>query len=327
MVRDLYLGVEIGATKQQVVLADTNGTPLRMLAEKIPLPNGAADVLDWLKAKIPALIDQASSFEGAVRAIGVGFGGILESLTGLIRISVQVPGWQDFPLKDWLEQNFGLPAVIANDTVAGGYCELCRGCGVGANTFFYSNIGSGIGGALFINRVPYDGQGLGAAYIGHTYVPDWTCAEAGRERKLENICSGWSIEKRLRTPGYVPPTSGLMALCRGDVAAITCAMLGEAAAQGDPFSLAEIDRVATTYSVALGNLITLTAPDLVALGGGVANLGDVLLDPIRRHTDERVFISAKGKYKIVRCRFVEEAVPIGAALFARELYHQTRKEP
>ena len=92
---------------------------------------------------------------------------------------------------------------MANDTVAGGYAELCRGAGVDARHFFYSNIGSGIGGALFLDRVPYDGLGMGAAYLGHTYVPDWTAEAPGRENKLENLCSGWSIERRLRTPGYV----------------------------------------------------------------------------------------------------------------------------
>ena len=103
--------------------------------------------------------------------------------------------------------------MVANDTVAGGYAELCCGAGVAARHFFYSNIGSGIGGALFLDRVPYDGLGI---------------------------------------------------------------------------------------------------------GGGVANLGEVLLDPIRRHTDERVFISAQGAYRIVPCASMDAAVPVGAALLARD---------
>jgi glucokinase len=322
----LYLGLEIGATKQQVALGDIGGTLLRTIGEKVPLPNGAADVQDWLKAKIPLLIAQGRELGGTVRAIGVGFGGVVESSTGRIRISVQVPGWQDFPLRDWLEQSFGLPTVIVNDTVAGGYGELCCGSGTGAKNFFYSNIGSGIGGALFLDRIPYDGLGLGAAYIGHTYVPDWTVPQAGQENKLENICSGWSIEKRLRTPGYVPAHSSLMSLCNHQVSTITCAMLGQAARQGDAFSLAEIERIATTYAIALSNLITLAVPDVIAIGGGVANLGDSLLEPMRCQTARRVFLCAKDQYRIVRCAFVDQAVPIGATLFARDLYRTTRKD-
>ena len=252
-------------------------------------------------SRIPLLVAREAEFGGKVRAVGAGFGGVLESRTGRIRISVQVPGWQDFPLQDWLERTFHLPALVANDTVAGGYAELCRGAGIDARHFFYSNIGSGIGGALFLDRVPYDGLGMGGAYLGHTYVPDWTADVAGREIKLENLCSGWSIETRLRTPGYVARESQLMAMCHGDVSSLTCAMLGEAARSGDTFATAEIDRIARSYAIALSNLITLVSPDVVAIGGGVANLGDVLLDPIRRFTEERVFVSVRGAYRIVPC--------------------------
>jgi glucokinase len=314
----LYLGVEIGATKQQVALSDAAGDLLCTISEKVPLPNGATDVQDWLLRTVPRLIEREAEFGGMVQAIGAGFGGVLESRTGRIRLSVQVPGWQEFPLKDWLEQSFHLPAVVANDTVAGGYAELCRGAGAAARHFFYSNIGSGIGGALFLDRVPYDGLGLGSAYLGHTYVPDWTVAAAGRENKLENLCSGWSIERRLRTPGYVPPESEMMPLCAGQVSGLTCAMLGEAARRGDAFAAAEIDRIALSYAIALSNLITLVSPDVVAIGGGVANLGDILLDPIRRHTDERVFVSVRGAYRIVPCVFMDATVPVGAALLARD---------
>jgi len=316
--QDLYLGIEIGATKQQIMLVDRAGGSLATISEQVPLPNGAADVLAWLSDRVPRLIARADEFGGRVRAIGAGFGGVLESRTGQIRISVQVPGWQDFPLKKWLEATFRLPALIANDTVAGGYAELCCGSGADARHFFYSNIGSGIGGALFLDRIPYDGQGTGAGYIGHTYVPDWTAEVPGRENKLENVCSGWSIEKRLRTVGYVPRDSMLIRVCHDDVTALTCAMLGDAARQGDAFAVAEMQRVAQSYSIALSNVLTLLSFDVVAIGGGVANLGDVLLDPVRRYTDERVFVSVRGAYRIVPCKFMDAAVPIGAALLARD---------
>jgi glucokinase len=315
---DLYLGVEIGATKQQLALVDAGGELLCIISEKVPLPNGAQDVQDWLHRQIPRLVAREAEFEGRVCGIGAGFGGVLESCTGRIRISVQVPGWQDFPLQDWLRQTFSLPALVANDTVAGGYAELCRGAGVDARHFFYSNIGSGIGGALFLDRVPYDGLGLGAAYLGHTYVPDWTAEVSGREDKLENLCSGWSIERRLRAPGYVAPASQLMAMCHGEVSSLTCAMLGAAARGGDSFAIDEISRIGRSYAIALSNLITLVSPDVVAIGGGVANLGQVLFDPIRRYTQERVFISARGAYRIVPCALMDAAVPVGAALLARD---------
>jgi len=322
-VRELYLGVEIGATRQQVALSDAAGELLCLVSEKVPLLHGAADVRQWLLQQLPQLIAREAEFAGTVRAVGAGFGGVLESRTGRIRVSTQVPGWQDFPLRDWLTETFHLPAVVANDTVAGGYGELCCGAGVDAQHFFYSHIGSSIGGAMFLNRRPYDGLGLGAAYLGHTYIPDWTSDVAGREDRLENICSGWSIERRLRTPGYVAPGSRLMPLCDGDVSSLTCAMLGEAARGGDPFALDEINRIARSYAIALSNLVTLLAPDVVAIGGGVAHLGQILFEPVCRYTQEHVFASVRGAYRIVPWALLDAAVPVGAALLARDRAAQT----
>ena len=213
---------------------------------------------------------------------------------GRIRISVQVPGWQDFPLQDWLEQTFHLPALVANDTVAGGYAELCRGAGVDARHFFYSNIGSGIGGACFSIACPTTDW----AWAPPTWVtptcptgpPMWRAAKTSSRTSAPAGPSKGACGRRATSPAQ----SQLMAMCQGEVSSLTCAMLGEAARSGDTFAAAEIDRIARSYAIALSNLITLVSPDVVAIGGGVANLGDVLLDPIRRFTDERVFISAQG---------------------------------
>ena len=94
---DLYLGVEIGATNNSSRCTDAGGELLCMVSEKVPLPNGATDVRAWLLKQIPPLIGREAEFGGKVGALGAGFGGVLESCTGRIRISVQVPGWQDFP--------------------------------------------------------------------------------------------------------------------------------------------------------------------------------------------------------------------------------------
>jgi glucokinase len=233
-------------------------------------------------------------------------------------VSVQVDGWKDFALKEWFEKNFNLPTEVINDTVSGGYAELMCGSGKDSCNFFYSNIGSGIGGALFFNRKYYDGLGYGAGYLGHTYIPDWNIP--GKQTKLENICSGFAIERRLREPGYVPAGSVLNEICSGNKASLTCRMLEQAGYKGDEFALKEINRVAFSYSIALANMITLCSPDMVSIGGGVSNMGDIFFNLLREYTDELVFISSQGYYKIVQTAFREKAVLIGAVLFGKKLY-------
>lgn len=312
---ELYIGVEIGASKHQICLTDASGKILKLDSGKVELEKGAAGILAWMKEHIGAMIDGCPS-GGEIVAVAVGFGGIIETATGVSVISVQVDGWKDFNIKEWFEKTFRLPCFVLNDTVAGGFAEYYLGSGVGCKNFFYTNIGSGIGGVFFINGEYYDGSGYGAAYFGHTYIPDWTRTDCNSYDKVENLCSGFGIQRRLRKPGYVPKDSQILSLVNGDPSQINGLTLELAAKAGDAFALAEIDRIASGYSVGLANVITLIHPQIVSIGGGIANMGDMLLDPIRKYTDEKVFISARGKYKIVKCVLGNDVVPVGAVIYA-----------
>lgn len=307
------IAVEIGGTKLQVCLGGPDGSIVETRRGSAAPEFGAPGILKWIEQETGALIDATGSNP---KAIGVGFGGPVESATGMVLVSHQVAGWEGFALRPWFEERFNLPTVVANDANAAGWAEYCRGAGRGTHNFCYMNIGSGIGGALVLDGRLYDGQGRGAGEIGHTYIPDWTNATPGAADKLEHLCSGWSIEKRLRARRDYAQDGPLMRLCNGDAATITCAMVAEAARQGDGDALAEIDRIAASVGIALSNVITLFHPERIALGGGVSLMGDVLLDPIREHVARRVFGPFRGRYEIVPCALAESVVLVGALLLA-----------
>lgn len=323
---DLFLGVEIGGTKQQLAIGTGDGQFLEVIQEKFPLARGAQDILEWMQKSILSLISLKPRYQTDIKAIGVGFGGPLETQTGRVLSSIQVPGWENFELRAWFTQTFGLPTFVINDTVAGGYAELVLGAGKHTQNFFYTNIGSGIGGALFINRCFYDGLGFGASYLGNTYIPDWTAMTVGKPIKVENICSGMNIEKRIRTPGYVPDSSLMMEFCQGDRTKLTCAMLAQAVRAQDDFAAAELDRIARSFAIGLCNLMAISPAELVAIGGGVAKMGDILFDRIRSFTQEYAFIANRGRYRIVQSELLDDAVIAGAILYAAQKHNENGKE-
>jgi glucokinase len=312
----LVVGVEIGGTKLQAALGTAQGDILASERADAPSEQGALAILEWFKESVPRLVQRAREFGGAAASLGVGFGGPVESASGRALVSHQVGGWDGFELKPWFEEQFGLPASVANDANAAGWAEYCRGTGRGTSHFFYSNIGSGIGGALIIDGNLHDGQGLGAGEIGHTYVPDWTSAEPGAASKLEDLCSGWSIERRMRSVASLEPGTPLHRLTDGDPARITCPVLADAARAGDALARAELERVGGAIGLALANVITLFHPERVALGGGVSLMGDVLLEPVRRSAAEHVFGPYRGRYSIEPCALGESIVLVGALLLA-----------
>lgn len=119
----LFAGIEIGGTKQQIAIADESGKIVKLVTGKIPIPNGAPDILNWIETNLTALLREYPM----VGALGVGFGGPIETATGRVLLSVQVKGWMDFELKTWFHEKFSLPTTVVNDTVAGGYAELMNG--------------------------------------------------------------------------------------------------------------------------------------------------------------------------------------------------------
>ncbi len=310
------LGVEIGGTKLQLAIGDLSGKLLYIQQGRVDLKSGVDGILRWFKTNVPAVIIKAGEYSGKICGIGVGFGGPIETATGKVLVSVQVKGWDKFKIRDWFSRNFKLPVIVANDSNAACWGEYNLGCGRGTKQFCYMNIGSGLGGGLVANGKLYDGQGYGAGEIGQTYVPDWTAGSAGAAQRLELLCSGWSIEQRLNREGYVPANSEIHGLSGGGK--ITCAMLGHAAESGDSFAAGEINRIADSISIALSNILSLFNPECIAIGGGVSNLGDVLIQPIRERTRRYIFISSEGRYRIEKCRLGDSIVLAGAVLLMRE---------
>jgi len=318
---DLILGVEIGGTKLQLALGQADGEILGVLQGTVNPQDGAAGIQDWLLGKIPSFLNKAKNYKSRVMKIGCGFGGPINSGQGEVLKSVQIRGWSGFPLKDWFESNFNIESIISNDSNAAAWGEYQKGSGKGSQNFFYTNMGSGVGGGLIINGGLHDGRGYGAGEFGQTYVPDWTSELAGQPEKIENLCSGWAIEKRLRKPNYVPRSSLLYDMCEGNIQQLNSKDLAEAAKEKDQFALKEIDQVAFSMGLGLANVLCLTSPEVIAIGGGVSQIGNLLLDPIRKYTAKYEFITSANRYEIVPCVLKESIVLVGAILLA---YNQTQ---
>jgi glucokinase len=315
---DLILGVEIGGTKLQLALGSPQGKLAAVYRDSVNVEKGANGILDWLLSRVPDLIKHSGEHQGRVVAIGCGFGGPINRNTGRVFKSNQISDWDDFPLRDWLEKSFLLPSWVENDSNAAAWGEYQQGAGRGTQHFFYTNIGSGVGGGFVFNGELYDGQGLGAGEFGHMIVPDPTEKSGKHLVEIEQVCSGWAIEERLRQPGYIPKTSDLFQRMHGSLSDITTGDLAVSAKAGDAFAMAEIDLVAHMVGIGLANVLCLTNVERIAIGGGVSKMGDLLIEPIRKHTARYVFANSKDRYDIQQSELGDEIVLVGAILLARQ---------
>lgn len=306
----MFVGIEIGGTKLQVGVGRGDGGPMDYLCRAEVASGSSAEAI---RGQIERLGVELLG-QHRLRGIGIGFGGPVDSASGRTITSHQVDGWDDFPLADWSREVFGLPTVIGNDSDLAGLAEAQFGAGRGRRIVFYSNVGSGIGGALVVEGDVYPGGSGIASEIGHLrpeMSPDPGCT-------VESMASGWAIAERVRQRVAAGDPDAAEWLARWDaVGAIDTKLVADAARAGNPLAQRVFRDACRVYGWALAQMITLLAPNIVVIGGGVAQVGeDLFLGPLREEVGRYVFPPLAGKYEIVAAALGQEVVVHGALALA-----------
>lgn len=310
------IGIEIGGTKLQAGVGGEDGRLLGRARRTVDPARGAQGIRESIPGLVDQALDEARIERKDVAGIGVGFGGPVDTTKGVTLVSHQIEGWDQFPLRQWLADCFQVPVAIQNDASLAGYAEAAGGAGKGCRRVFYMTIGSGIGGGWIAEGVIDEGQGLGAAEIGHTWVPD---PDTGEPEKLELLCSGWSIGRRAREAVEEGEISIMPRLCGGDPAAITAETVYAAAERDDLLARALLEETCANLAVAICNVIALLHPERIVIGGGVSLMGPLFWDTLREKVKRFVFRPFADTYAIVPARWGEDVVLVGGVLLGLTL--------
>lgn len=285
----LAIGADIGGTHQTVAVARLDGEVLALHRRRLRDGGTAQDVV----ANVFALTDEAlvSARHSARRPgsdkllrIGVGFGGPVDQKRGLVLTSHHVPGWNEYPLRDVLEQRLDVPAVVDNDANAAALGEASFGAGRGQRHLLYVNVGTGIGAGIILNGVLYHGKSGLAGEIGHVTVePSGPQCGCGKRGCLEALASGRSIGRRGREAVARDHAAAamLVQLAGGNASAIESAHVLQAAMAGDPLAQRVVETTACYLGLAFANAANLLDPEMIIVGGGLSESGEVLFAPLR----------------------------------------------
>ena len=305
----LAIGIEIGGTKTQVGIGSSSGVllPAGVLQKRVVPENGAQGIRKDLVSMVEEKLGGNHLKLADITKIGIGFGGPVDTNSGIILKSYQVDGWDHFPLKEWAEKQWGKPAFIQNDANAAGLAESLHGNGSGYSRVFYMTLGSGIGGGWIVDGKIDNGQGLGAAEIGHTWVPD---PVEGEPVELEQICSGWAIGRRARLAASKQKT--LMIDLAGIVDRIDAKVVYAAAERGDEIANRILTETCQTLGLAISNVVALLHPERIILGGGVSLMGPLFWDKLRESAKSKMMPAFAAGVEIVPAKLKENVVVIGA---------------
>ena len=316
----MYLGIEIGGTKLQLGLGPGDGTLAARWRGTVAPAEGADGIRRQIVQAVPELLARAGRSRDELRGVGIGFGGPVDDATRAVIKSHQIAGWDNFPLADWISDLVGLPAALGNDADVAGLAEALYGAGKGCSPVFYITIGSGIGGGLIIDGEIYRGCGRGAAEIGHLRIPVYLAvADRIEYRPLEELSSGWAIQEwaRKEMERSKEHYERWREVQRGDEP-VTALDVAHAAQSGHDAAWHILYCAWGWLATAISQVITLTCPRRIVIGGGVSLMGEeLLLQPLRKLVAERVFKPFAGCYEIVPAALGEEVVVHGALTLAR----------
>lgn len=293
-------GVEIGGTKLQIVLGNEHGAIDDRIVHTIDAAQGAT--------VIRALVETALKKFGKVDGVGVGFGGPVNRLTGEIWTSYHVEGWTGFNIRAWLVEKTKASVAVENDANAAALGEAVAGAGSENSVVFYVTLGSGVGGGLVVDRRIYHGKLPGEVEFGHVRLD-----KSGRT--IQDSCSGWAVNDKIRERIAMKPGSNLGVLSRRYKGAEAKSLL-PAMEANDPDAVGIFEDMMNDLAFGLSHVVHLFHPDSIIIGGGLSFIGE----PLRKGVEDRVGTFIMDAFRpgpwIRLSKLRADAVPVGALILA-----------
>ena len=315
----MYLGIEIGGTKLQLGVGQGDGSDFVAFERRdVQIAKGGAGIREQIRSVGRDLVAKYN-----VQRVGYGFGGPVLGATGMVQTSHQVSGWDNFPLVEWTQKELGIPTTLGNDCDVACLAEACFGAGRDAKSVFYVTVGTGIGGGLVFDRRIHGTSRPASAEIGHLR-PSLDCMRYSDT--VESRAAGPGIAtatqatlRRLIAEGNTADTIGdLLQRCDGQVEALTTKSIGESALAGNQLARDEYIAATRVLGWAIAQVITIVAPEVVVVGGGVSLVGeDVFFTPLRNAVRQYVFQPLAHSFQLVPAGLGESVVVHGALALAR----------
>lgn len=307
------IGVDVGGTNVKLALVDKNGAIAYSNTVPTRAEMGYEYTISNIKQAIYDLMKESKVPKDAIGGIGFGFPGLIDCDNGIVRTTTNIPGWVNVPLATIIEQEFGLPTKIDNDVRCAALGEFNFGAGKGCKNLVCITVGTGIGSGLIVNGKLVRGADNLAGEIGHIklQVSDGPICGCGDTGCLEAFASGPAIVAMAEEYIKGGKSTKYRELANPD---ITPYIVAEAAKQGDGVAKRIYEIVGEYIGVGLSSVINLLNPEKIVIGGGVADAGPLLFDPIRKTILNRAMSIQATSVQIVPAELGNSAGVIGASL-------------
>lgn len=318
-----YIGIDLGGTNIAAGVVDED---FRLLA-KADVPTRAGRSADEIVCDMIKTAKEAAAMAGIpfteFTSLGVGMPSYVNPKTHLLVHSNNL-GWKNLPIYDYFEKYTNLPVYIENDANCAVLGETLAGAAGKCKNVIMLTLGTGVGGGIILDNKVYAGADMLGAELGHIkLVYDGVMCSCGQRGCLESYCSATALVRQAKEAAAKEPDSLLYQLCNGQFDKINGEMIFRAKREGDRLAN-ELTAQYTDYLAAgISTFITIFRPEMIILGGGIAEAGELLFGPLNEKIRENTFAAAQiGVPLAVKAKLGNNAGIIGAAFL--EVYAPKR---
>jgi len=309
----LVFAVDLGGTHLRAATIDENGRIHFRLKQKTPATNDPREIVSALIAAA-RVCDERSAVEGkSIGSISIVVPGTVNVRAGKILTIPNVPCLDSFELSAELRSALGRPVILENDANAAAVGEMWQGAARGHHTMVCVTLGTGVGGGIILDGKLWHGANDSAGEIGHTCVEPFggVACGCGSRGCLEVYASATAIVRMAREGRPRHPSSSLNV--SDDLTAASVFVAGKA---GDPLAVEVFHRMGDYLGIGLANLINILNPEMIVIGGGVANGWELFEEHMRHQVNEHAFPLPASEVKIVPAECGDDAGLLGAARLA-----------
>jgi glucokinase len=313
------LGVDLGGTKIAVGPVDREGVQLASPITALTQSTDATSLLAGLGSTLRRALSEFECF--APGAVGLACAGTVDGERGEVITSPHLP-LRDAPLAAMLQVAVGVPVVIENDGNAAVLGEVAAGAAIGLRHVVMLTLGTGVGSGLFLDGRLYRGANGAAGEIGHMVVQAGGLAcRCGQRGCLEMYASGPALARyagaRARDPER-DPDGALLAL--RETGELHGAAVTHLAREGHPGALEAVKQLADWLGIGMANITNTFDPEMIVVGGGVSDLGEMLLGPARESVRKNAMPPGHDRVRIEVAKLGNRAGLVGGALVAWQAF-------
>ena len=313
-------GIDVGATSLDIALADVNGSILQRCFERADVKLPPETVFGRCIELILDLLHAQGATPDQMLGIGVGVPGPVDFARGVLVAPPLMPGWENFPIRDFFKKKFHSAFVVVdNDVNIMALGEQRSGDAENVDHFLVVKIGTGIGCGIMASRKIHRGSSGSAGDIGHICVDtNGPVCRCGNRGCLEAMAAGPAISEKATQAAREGKSELLQKMMQNNGSVLTPEDVNMACREGDETALEIIRSSGKMIGDVLAGLVNFFNPSQIYITGGISNFGNHLLIAIKRAVLRRSLPLATSGLDIVFSRIGSDAGVLGAIMLALE---------